>query len=142
MNIYQHPQFRNLITGLSSPHYKVCSDGSIQRFERERQAARQETNLSHLQGQPSLLSSSPEEVDQRVSGGTRSAGFFNSDSLTTHSIAAIQPEEQTVTFSGPNGEEILKLCPNGNIVVNGRLADNDRQVVDGMRQLLGQHNLM
>lgn len=31
---------------------------------------------------------------------------------------------------------ILELCPNGDIFVNGRLAENDKQVVEAMRQFL------
>jgi hypothetical protein len=32
--------------------------------------------------------------------------------------------------------EILRLCPNGDIYVHGRLTANDKDVVDGMRELL------
>lgn len=32
--------------------------------------------------------------------------------------------------------EILKLCEDGTIYINGRLAGNDREVVEGMRELI------
>lgn len=42
----------------------------------------------------------------------------------------------TIHFNKPNGEPMLSLHPNGNIFVNGRLAENDKEVVDGMREFL------
>ena len=35
------------------------------------------------------------------------------------------------------GKEIIKLCPNGDIYVKGKLVENDKEVVQGMRELLG-----
>jgi cytidylate kinase len=35
-----------------------------------------------------------------------------------------------------NRNEILKLCPNGDIFVKGRLAENDKQVVDALKEWL------
>jgi hypothetical protein len=32
--------------------------------------------------------------------------------------------------------EVLRLCPNGDIFVRGALVENDRQVVDGLREFL------
>lgn len=31
----------------------------------------------------------------------------------------------------------IKLCPNGDIFVKGKLAENDKDVVNGMREFLG-----
>ncbi|MGX5569559.1 hypothetical protein ACWKT7_28165 [Bacillus toyonensis] len=41
-----------------------------------------------------------------------------------------------ITFSKAS-ESILELRPNGDILVKGKLIENDKEVVDGMRELLG-----
>jgi len=43
--------------------------------------------------------------------------------------------DDALAFSA-NGVEVLKLAGNGDIYVNGRLVENDKEVVDGMRKLL------
>jgi hypothetical protein len=46
-------------------------------------------------------------------------------------------QKDTVFFSvDKNRNEILKLCPNGDIFVKGRLAENDKQVVDAFKEWL------
>ncbi|MFK4417082.1 hypothetical protein ABH961_005671 [Bacillus sp. RC251] len=45
-------------------------------------------------------------------------------------------EESSITFSAVR-EPILELRPNGDILVKGKLIENDVEVVDGMRELLG-----
>ncbi|PEQ01547.1 hypothetical protein CN587_25325 [Bacillus wiedmannii] len=45
-------------------------------------------------------------------------------------------EESSITFSAVR-EPILELRPNGDILVKGKLVENDIEVVDGMRELLG-----
>jgi hypothetical protein len=46
-------------------------------------------------------------------------------------------QKNTVFFSmDKNRNEILKLCPNGDIFVKGRLAENDKQVVDALKEWL------
>jgi hypothetical protein len=42
----------------------------------------------------------------------------------------------TITFQGANSEPIIELKPNGDIFVHGRLAENDKEVVDGLRDFL------
>ena len=43
----------------------------------------------------------------------------------------------TVTFQiGSTPPEILKLCENGDIYVKGKLVENDKEVVDAMREFL------
>jgi hypothetical protein len=45
--------------------------------------------------------------------------------------------EQNVVFLKNNGtKELLKLCENGEIFVNGKLVENDKEVVDGLREFL------
>lgn len=39
-------------------------------------------------------------------------------------------------FVGNGSREILRLCPNGDIYVRGKLATNDAEVVDGLRGFL------
>lgn len=41
-----------------------------------------------------------------------------------------------ISFSFPYGNEVLRLCENGDIYINGKLTANDREVVDGMRLFL------
>jgi hypothetical protein len=41
-----------------------------------------------------------------------------------------------IIFCGDNNKEILKLCGNGDIYVNGKLATNDIDVVEGLRHFL------
>lgn len=45
--------------------------------------------------------------------------------------------KNTIFFSvDKNQNEILKLCPNGDIFVKGRLAENDKEVVDALKEWL------
>ena len=45
--------------------------------------------------------------------------------------------EQNVTFLKNNGtKELLRFCENGDIFVNGKLVENDKEVVDGLREFL------
>lgn len=48
---------------------------------------------------------------------------------------SVEPNSTSIEFS--NGEPILLLKPNGDIFVKGKLVENDQEVVDGMRMLLG-----
>ncbi len=38
--------------------------------------------------------------------------------------------------------EILKICGNGDIFVKGRLAENDKEVVDALREFLKGQGLL
>jgi hypothetical protein len=50
-------------------------------------------------------------------------------------------QKDTVSFSmDKNRNEILKLCPNGDIFVKGRLAENDKQVVDAFKEWLNSQS--
>lgn len=58
--------------------------------------------------------------------------------------ADIEPGD-LVFQGGSPPREILKLCSNGDILVNGRLAANDNEVVEGLRKLLnfrGSHGVL
>jgi len=49
------------------------------------------------------------------------------------------PQEQSIIFFSQvcsEKQEILKLCENGDIFVKGRLAENDKEVVDALREFL------
>jgi hypothetical protein len=50
-------------------------------------------------------------------------------------------EPNTIYFSNER-KEMLKLCPNGDIFVHGRLADNDKEVVDALREFLTKQDLI
>lgn len=65
----------------------------------------------------------------------------NKDMKTEEKVLVLKKAEDfqkdTVFFSiDKNRNEILKLCPNGDIFVNGRLAENDKQVVDALKEWL------
>lgn len=48
----------------------------------------------------------------------------------------------SINFMGKDGTPILKLESNGDIFVNGKLIENDKDVVDGLREfLLNQKSL-
>lgn len=53
-------------------------------------------------------------------------------------LTSVVPQEQnTISFVQDNaGREILKLCENGDIFVKGKLAENDKEVVDALREFL------
>jgi hypothetical protein len=55
------------------------------------------------------------------------------------------PKEKNTTFFlqvDNLNQEILKLCENGDIFVKGRLAENDKEVVDAMREFLLKQGLI
>jgi len=53
---------------------------------------------------------------------------------TINKVFPIPQEQNTIFFMQDKGtNEILKLCENGDIFVKGRLAENDKEVVDAMR---------
>ena len=54
------------------------------------------------------------------------------------SINLLPQEQNTIFFQQVDKDckEILKLCENGDIFVKGRLAENDKEVVDALREFL------
>ena len=51
-------------------------------------------------------------------------------------------QENRITFSGKNpNEPVLLLESNGDIYVHGRLVENDKEVVDGMRKFLREWSI-
>lgn len=53
-------------------------------------------------------------------------------------LSTIQPLNRDICFftSIPGDGPVLKLCENGDIYVKGKLVENDKEVVEGMRMLL------
>jgi hypothetical protein len=54
-------------------------------------------------------------------------------------LKEIVPQERNTIFFVVNdnlSQPILKLCENGDIFVKGKLAENDKQVTDAMREFL------
>jgi len=49
-----------------------------------------------------------------------------------------QEKQNTILFLIVGGEnkEILKICENGDIFVKGKLAENDKEVVNALREFL------
>jgi ABC-type polysaccharide/polyol phosphate transport system ATPase subunit len=45
-------------------------------------------------------------------------------------------EDTDIVFFSNDAEEILRLCDSGDIFVHGRLAENDKEVVDSLREFL------
>ena len=45
-------------------------------------------------------------------------------------------ESNTITFNMTGTTEIIKLCTNGDIFIKGKLIENDKEVVDAMREFL------
>lgn len=66
--------------------------------------------------------------------------------LTFHAveatIAKMEPVPPTITFSGKDNLEILKLEPNGDIYVKGNLIENDKQVTTALKQFLVSHGYL
>ncbi len=62
---------------------------------------------------------------------------FNTKSKTSLMTSPLLISEQNVVFLKNNGtKELLKLCENGDIFVNGKLVENDKEVVDSLREFL------
>lgn len=51
-------------------------------------------------------------------------------------IESNESENNTFIFLKKDSTEILKLCGNGDILVKGKLVENDKEVVDAMREFL------
>lgn len=51
----------------------------------------------------------------------------------------IPPEPGNIKFYGKEQVEILRLEPNGDIFIKGKLVENDKEVVDGLREFLAQN---
>ncbi len=41
-----------------------------------------------------------------------------------------------ISFKTSDGIEIIKVCENGDIFIKGKLIENDKEVVDAMREFL------
>jgi hypothetical protein len=51
-------------------------------------------------------------------------------------------KETSTIFYINNQEEILKICANGDIFVKGNLVENDKEVVDALREFLKSHGYL
>ena len=51
-------------------------------------------------------------------------------------------EENNIVFFASGTEEIIKLCENGDIFVKGKLIENDKEVVEAMREFLASQGLL
>jgi hypothetical protein len=59
-------------------------------------------------------------------------------------INLVPKEQNTIFFlqADKSNKEILKLCENGDIFVKGRLAENDKEVVDALREFIRGQGLL
>ena len=48
---------------------------------------------------------------------------------------SVENVEKNMSLHG-NGTELIRLCENGDILVKGKLVDNDKEAVDGLREFL------
>lgn len=64
---------------------------------------------------------------------------FNQLNNENNLAQILVPKEQNTIFfitKDNTNKEILKVCENGDIFVNGKLAENDKEVVEALRQFL------
>ena len=55
---------------------------------------------------------------------------------TKYDLKVSDLESNTITFNMTDTTEIIKLCKNGDIFIKGKLIENDKEVVDAMREFL------
>jgi hypothetical protein len=73
---------------------------------------------------------------------TNNQGFISnvinlpSDGPIVEGLTAYNLEPPSVIQFRKQGQSILKFAENGDIFIHGRLAENDKEVVEGMRQFL------
>jgi len=59
------------------------------------------------------------------------------NNLNTKILPIVPIEENTIFFmKDKEGNEVLKLCEYGDIFIKGRLAENDKEVVDALKEFL------
>jgi len=56
--------------------------------------------------------------------------------MTDLKLTGKEFQSNTIQFSTNVDNEIIKLCGNGDIFVKGKLIENDKEVVDAMREFL------
>jgi len=60
--------------------------------------------------------------------------------MSNENISTLGTKEEAneIVFSTGGTPEIIKLCANGDIFVKDKLIENDKEVVDAMREFLRQ----
>ena len=56
--------------------------------------------------------------------------------MTDLKLIGKEIESNTIRFFTDENNEIIKLCDDGDIFVKGKLIENDKEVVDAMREFL------
>ena len=51
-------------------------------------------------------------------------------------------QSNTIIFSTNVDNEMIKLCDNGDILVKGKLIENDKEVVNAMREFLKTQGIL
>ena len=54
----------------------------------------------------------------------------------------LEAKSEILFFTDVDNSEILKLCANGDIMVHGKMVENDKDVVEAMREFLRLNNLL
>jgi hypothetical protein len=75
--------------------------------------------------------------------GIKLTGLSDAKLLDKYNVqvgkANIEPSK--FIFNGVDHKEIMRLEPNGDIYVHEKLVENDKEVVDGLRQFLAGHGV-
>ena len=61
---------------------------------------------------------------------------FNTKSNGTNLMTNPLLEQNVIFFKNNGTKELLKFCENGDIFVNGKLVETDKEVVDALREFL------
>ena len=56
--------------------------------------------------------------------------------MTDLKLTGEEIERDSIIFYTNENNEMLKLCANGDILVKGKLIENDKEVVDAFREFL------
>ena len=56
--------------------------------------------------------------------------------MTDLKLTGKEFQSNTIQFFTNRDNEIIKLCANGDIFVKGKLIENDKEIVDAMREFL------
>jgi hypothetical protein len=62
---------------------------------------------------------------------------------TEYNVRIVSPmPENLIILRADNGDDILRLCFNGDIYVRGRLAESDSEVVNALRDFIKEQKIL
>ena len=62
--------------------------------------------------------------------------------MTDLKLTGKEFQSNTIIFSTNVDNEMIKLCDNGDILVKGKLIENDKEVVNAMREFLKTQGIL